>query len=90
MDPLIERATAGPALGLCCERKTSAPFSVRLILTAKCEIDGAVPLLHVVIFHRQGLKLCLEPEAACLAVESSNQGVGNWHPGDKVCVCVCV
>lgn len=33
----------------------------------------------------QGLKLCLEPEAACLAVESSNQGVGSWHPGDKVC-----
>ncbi|CAM9481155.1 unnamed protein product, partial [Ectocarpus fasciculatus] len=32
----------------------------------------------------QGLKLCLEPEAACLAVESSNQGVGSWHPGDKV------
>lgn len=31
----------------------------------------------------QGLKLCLEPEAACLAVESSNQGVGSWHPGDK-------
>ncbi|CAM9121151.1 unnamed protein product, partial [Sphacelaria rigidula] len=37
----------------------------------------------------QGLKLCLEPEAACLAVESSNQGVGNWVPGDKVMVLDC-
>ncbi|CAB1111260.1 unnamed protein product [Ectocarpus sp. CCAP 1310/34] len=37
----------------------------------------------------QGLKLCLEPEAACLAVESSNQGVGSWHPGDKIMVLDC-
>ncbi|CAM9758574.1 unnamed protein product, partial [Discosporangium mesarthrocarpum] len=37
----------------------------------------------------QGLKLCLEPEAACLAVESSNQGVGAWIPGDKVMVLDC-
>ncbi|CAM9661479.1 unnamed protein product [Ascophyllum nodosum] len=37
----------------------------------------------------QGLKLCLEPEAACLAVESSNQGIGSWHPGDKIMVLDC-